>query len=528
MDATGANEFLIRGSVRTNDPARPVAEAVLVRGQRIAAVGDFAGLRALAPNARLLDAGGGAVLPGLVDGHAHPAWLGRSLVSVRLEGSASLAEVVSRARAWAAANPHGWVVGRGWDQTLWGDRFPDTTALDAEFPDRPVLLTRVDGHAALANRAALRAAGIGDDVADPKGGRFLRRDDGALSGVLVDTAMDPVVVAIPAPTRTERERWLRAAADHCLALGITGVHDAGVDPDIDEAYVALAAAGALPLRTYAMVDMLDPRGPAMVAGGVRPERHLYAMRAVKLFADGALGSRGAQLFEPYCDDPGNVGLEVQSSEVLRALAEPAARRGFQICVHAIGDRANARVLELFEGLRGAGIALERPRVEHAQLLRPADLPRLAALGAVAAMQPIHATSDMRYAERRLGGSRLDGAYAWKSLMNLGVTVAFGSDFPVEPADPRDGLHAATTRTDRAGSPVGGWHPRESVTADEALDAFTRANAIASFREHELGRISEGFLADLTILAGDPFGPDGRWLDVPVRMTIVDGVVRWEA
>jgi predicted amidohydrolase YtcJ len=327
---------------------------------------------------------------------------------------------------------------------------------------------------------------------------------------------------VPPPTRADRESWLLAAARHCLALGITGVHDAGVDPDNDEAYVTLAAARALPIRTYAMADLSHPGWRALVEQGVRPERNLYAMRAVKLFADGALGSRGAQLFEPYCDDHGNTGLEVQSDEELWTRGHAAASRGFQLCVHAIGDKANARVLDLFERLRASGHPLERPRLEHAQVLRPADFARVRQLGVVCAMQPVHATTDARFAERRLGEARLRGAYAWRSLSDAGVTVAFGSDFPVEPADPRAGFHAAIRREGPDREPRGGWRREESVSPLDALDAFTRRNAVASFREHDLGRVAPGLLADLTLLRDDPFAAD-EWLETRVLGTVVDGV-----
>lgn len=521
-----SSALVVRGRVHTNDPRRPRAEAVLLRDGRVVAVGRFEALLAQAPGADVLDAGEGAVLPGLVDGHAHPLGLGRALSSVRLERTRSMSDVVAASLEWAAQHPDGWVLGRGWDQTLWptGDALPGAAALDAAFPQRPVYLGRVDGHAALVNRAALRATGVRDDAADPPGGRLVRRPDGTPTGLLIDAATNLVFAHLPAPTRLERERWLLAAARHCLALGLTGVHDAGVDPDTDEAYVSLAAARALPLRTYAMADLSHPRWRELVDQGVRPEAHLYGMRAAKLFADGALGSRGAQLCEAYCDDPGNVGLEVQSSDELHARAAPAARRGFQVCVHAIGDRANARVLDLFERLRGEGLRLDRPRIEHAQILRPADFARVRALGVVCAMQPVHATTDARFAERRLGVERLAGAYAWRSLSALGVPVALGSDFPVEPADPRAGFHAAIAREGPDRAPPGGWRPDEALTPAQALDGFTAQNAFASFREHEQGRLAPGCLADLTVLADDPFR-HGDWLDARVLATIVAGELR---
>lgn len=518
--------WIVRGRVHTNDPLRPRAEAVLVSGPRIAAVGAFDDLRSDHPEADVLEAGEGAVLPGIVDGHAHPLSLGRALLAVDLTSARSMGDVIASCVEWAARHPDGWVVGRGWDQTRWlgGDAMPDASALDVAFAHRPVCLVRVDGHAALVNTAARLAAGLRDDAADPPGGRILRDPHGRPTGVLVDTAMALVTAHAPPPSRRDRKEWLLAAARHCLSLGITGVHDAGLAPDDDEAYVELAAARALPIRTYAMADLSHAGWRSLVEQGTRPERHLYGMRAVKLFADGALGSRGAQLFEPYCDDHDNCGLEVQSDEELYERGLAASERGFQICVHAIGDKANARVIAMFERLRREGRYLERPRIEHAQVLREADFQRLAALGVVCAMQPVHATTDARYAERRLGAARLAGAYAWRSLADAGLTVSFGSDFPVEPADPRAGFHAAIHREGPDRSPAGGWRPQEALSPARTLDAFTRQNAVASFREHELGRLAPGYLADLTILDRDPFA-EGDWLSVRVSAAVVDGELR---
>jgi hypothetical protein len=498
---------------------------VLLRDRRIAAVGGFADLRAAEPHARVVDAGDGLVLPGLVDGHAHLTSLGRALTSVRLEGSRDLADLVDRCRAWADANPAGWIVGRGWDQTKWPgfDALPDRGALDTAFPARPVFLVRTDGHAALVNAAALRAAALRDDTPDPAGGRLLRRADGSLTGVLVDTAMALVSSHLPAGSLDERKRWISAASRHALALGLTGVHDAAVSPDADDAFTALADDHELPIRTYAMADLSDPRGLDLLRAGPRSPRNLYEMRAVKLFADGALGSRGALLFAPYCDEPSHAGLAVQDLEELRALATEAVAAGFQLCTHAIGDRANARVLDLYESLHLK--ADSRPRIEHAQLLRRADLDRFAPLGVIAAMQPVHATSDRHHAERRLGSDRLAGAYAWRSLLDRGVTVAFGSDFPVESADPQAGFRAAILRQDVDGQPPGGWLPQERVTVEETLRAFTLSNAYASFHEHELGALRPGNLADLTVLAADPFPEPGVVAPAPVLATIVDGVLR---
>jgi predicted amidohydrolase YtcJ len=512
---------IVRGRVYADGAEAPPQEALLIRGRKIASVGALAALREESPEAEILDAGEGAVLPGIVDGHAHPMSLGRALWAARLEVARSMEEIVRLCRDWSARNPDGWVIGRGWDQTLWSDdRLPDGALLDAAFPRRPVYIVRADGHAALANVAARRAAGLLDAMADPPGGRFGRHPDGRLNGLLVDRAMDRVASTVPPPTRQQREAWLRDAGVHCRRLGITGVHDAGVDPDTDAAYVSLAAAEALPLRTYAMADLSSPRWRELVEAGVRPERNLYEMRAVKLFADGALGSRGAQLFGPYCDDPSHSGLAVQDDPELFERASVAAQAGFQVCVHAIGDRANARVLDLFERLNQE-TPLWRPRIEHAQILRISDVPRLLALGVVCAMQPVHATTDARFAERRLGAARLEGAYAWRTLWNAGVPVALGSDFPVEPPDPRAGFHAAIHREGPDRAPNGGWRLFEALSPAQTLEGFTSKNAYASGREASLGRLVPGHLADVTILGSDPLC-DGDWLGARVEATLVEG------
>ncbi len=511
-----AAETLIRGQVHTNDPPRPRAGAVLVRGDRVAAVGDFDDLRALSPSANILDAGTGAVLPGLVDGHAHPSMLGRALATARLDGARSMEDVVATACAWAHEHPHGWVLGHGWDDSRWaGGLALDASAIDMAFPYRPALLLRVDGHAALANRAARETAGLLDGAADPPGGRIIRDVRGLPTGLVVDAAMELVAAQVPSPTAAERATYLTTALEYASSLGLTGVHDAGIDPETDATYRHLAQAQRLPLRVFAMADLSRPGGLDLVRSGVRPESDRYELRAVKLFADGALGSRGAQLFEPYADEPSHSGLAVQSDDQMWRLGSEAARRGFQLCIHAIGDRANARVLDLYERIQAEGVPLDRPRLEHAQILRASDVARIRALGVVCSMQPIHAVTDAAFAEQRLGSSRLVHAYACRALARAGVPVAFGSDFPVASPDPRLGLDAATHG--------GGWRSNDGLTIDEAVDGYTWRNAFASFHEHELGRLAPGWLADLTILARDPF-EDGDFASAPVLATWVGGQV----
>jgi len=519
------NALILRGNVHTGDPSQPRAEAVLVREGRVEAVGDARALRRLAPRADALDAGGGAILPGLVDGHGHILSLGLSLSAVHLEAARSMDDVVAACRA---ASHEEWIQGRGWDQTTWtnGDCLPDAAALDAAFPDRPVFLVRVDGHAALANSCALRAAGVGVATPDPPGGRFSRRRDGRPDGLLLDAAMDRVRAAIPPPTEQQLEAALEAAARHLVARGLTAVHDAGLDEPTHRALVRMAGSGRLPLRVFGMIDLLGPAGATWLDSASPIRGSVYSLDTVKLFADGALGSRGAQLFEAYDDDPGNTGIALQDDGTLHDLAVRAVRRGFRLAVHAIGDRANARVLDLLERLRDEGIALDRARVEHAQVVRPADVARFRALGAVASMQPVHATSDRRHAGRRLGAARLAGAYAWRTFRDAGVPLCFGSDFPVEDADPRLGLHAAITRTDAGCQPSGGWRAEQCLPAQDALHAFTAGCAHAVHAEHELGCISPGFAADFTVLGTDPLTDGTPWPDAPIRAVFVAGQQRF--
>ena len=416
-----------------------------------------------APPDAVVDLRGGFVVPYLADAHGHLLSLGRSLETVDLTGTASFDEVLARVKRDASAS--GWVFGRGWDQNDWPDKaFPAHAALTAAFPTRPVVLTRIDGHAYLANAAALRAAGIDRTTADPPGGRILRDPSGEPTGVLVDAAMERLDHAIPPLARADRERMLLAAMDRAVAVGLTSVHDMGVEEETYRALVELDRRGEVPLRVAVYLERPFAGAAPLVTGRV-------ALVGVKLFADGALGSRGAALLAAYSDEPGNVGLLQHSPTELLERCREAATAGFHVAIHAIGDRGVRTALD-------ALAACHPPvgRVEHAQVVALTDLARFAAEHAVASMQPTHATSDMPWAEARVGEERLRGAYAWRKMLASGATLVFGSDFPIESIDPRKGLYAAVTRMDEAGRPPGGWTPGEVVTMDEALTAFSRAAA----------------------------------------------------
>jgi hypothetical protein len=512
--------------IRTLDAGKPEAEALAVRRGRVLAVGTKAEvLEAAGEGARVVDFGSAVVVPGLVDAHAHLAGLGRSLTVARLEGAGSVDEVIQRlADAPSTSFQGDWLIGKGWDQNGWpGQGFPGRAELDARFPRTPVYLTRVDHHAAWVNGEALRRAGITRETPDPAGGRILRDAKGEPTGVLVDNAMDVVAKVVSPPTDEQLEARLSAALERCARVGLTGVHDAGMDLRTFRLLQTWDMAGRLPVRVYAMAD------------GQGEERHTYLelgtyggrmleMKSVKFLLDGALGSRGAALHEAYSDAPGETGLLLMEPEELEARALAFMQRGFQVCIHAIGDRANTLVVDtLIRAGAATGTKALRHRVEHAQILRPEDIEKLGAAGLVASVQPTHATSDMGWAETRLGVERLKGSYAWRSLKEAGAVLALGSDFPIENPDVLAGLYAARTRQDAAGRPEGGWLPRERLTGQEALEGFTVGPAWASFAEERRGRLAEGMDADFTVLSVDPVSDEAKALvDATVVATVVAG------
>jgi len=526
------HEILVRGTIHTLDPSRPRAGAVLIREGTIAWVGTAeACARQAGPGARRIDLGGGSAVPGLVDAHGHVFGLGRARVEVSCGGAESAEACASLAAARARSLPAGrWVRGRGWDQNRWrSGAFPDAELLSRAVPGNPALLFRVDGHAAWANRAALAAAGIGVTTVDPPGGRIHRDAAGRPTGILIDAAMDLVVKKLPRPGAAELEEAILAALRELAALGLTAVHDAGVDPDTLEVYRLLAASDRLPLRVYAMIDgevPLDVLERELARWTDAREIGRLEVRAVKLYADGALGSRGAALLEDYADDPGNRGLLLSPPDALRERIAAAVRAGFQPAVHAIGDRATREVIEAFLAA-GPSLRPLRPRIEHLQIVQPVDLARLAASGAVASMQPTHATSDGPWVPARLGAGtdRLRGAYAWRSVARAGAVLAFGSDFPIEEPDPRAGLFAAETRATREGR---AFLPEERLEREEALRAFTAGGAFAAFAERRRGLIREGMAADLTLFAEDVMSaPAAQLPHLTVTHTVVGGRVEYE-
>ena len=517
-------------TVHTGNDRCPTATAFRVRDGHFLEVGAGSSVREAAPDVPHVDAGGATVVPGFVDAHAHLHELGHALRRADLTGAGSTAAVVERLNAFVAEHdlpPNAWLRGHGWDETRWSVA-PSRAPLDAAFPERPVWLVRTDIHAGWANTAALDAT-VGLDrlrrMDDPAGGRIERDDTGRPTGVLVDEAMALIEDDIPPPTDAEQDRALRAAVQHAARHGVTSVHDAGVTRPEIRRFRRFIEAGTFPCRVYAMaLGDSDAFDHVCEHGPLRHPSGRLDVASAKFFADGALGSRGAALLADYADAPGNRGLLRHPPGTLRARVRRAVASGLQVNTHAIGDRAVRAVLGAYEAAADeVGAPLRRPRIEHAQVAAPEDRPRLGALGAVASVQPAHATSDMGWAEARLGTDRLDRAYAWQSLRDAGVRLAFGSDAPVEPLDPIRTLHAAVTRQTPDGRPEGGWRPAERVDRATALRAHTRGAAYAAFQEDELGSIAAGKLADWVVLSQDPMRvPSEALPDTEVLATYLDG------
>jgi predicted amidohydrolase YtcJ len=532
--AAKADLVLVNARVYTVDDSRPNASAFAVRNGRIVFVGSDREARFLAgPRTRVIDAHGRTVIPGMVDAHAHLLGLGTSLRNVQLAGSKSYDEVIARVVDRAkTAKPGEWIQGRGWDQNLWSDKkFPTHDALSRAVPNHPVVLTRIDGHAVLANAMAMKAAGVTAATHDPDGGRIERASGGAPAGVFVDNAMGLIRRAIPNETRAQTRDEILAAIAEANKWGLIGIHDAGASERTIDIYESLAREGRYNLRNYVMVagDTADVKHYF----GVGPRSALYDghiwVRSIKLYADGALGSRGAALLAPYSDDHANSGLLVTPPAEIQRIATGALRRGFQVGVHAIGDRGNRIVLDAFDAaMRTVPVADHRFRVEHAQVISLQDIPRFAQMGVIPSMQASHQTSDMRWAETRVGPERIKGAYAWRSLLSSGVVIPNGSDFPVEEVNPLISFHSAVSRQDATNWPPGGWYPEQRMTRDEALRAMTIWPAYAGFQEKIMGSITPGKYADFVILDRDIMTvPVAEILQTNVMSTWIGGKLVYE-
>ena len=519
-----ASSLILRGALIHTGTEQPWQGALEVKQRRFVRPGEVLPEH---HRGQVIELDGAFVVPGLQDAHGHLLGLGTALAEVNLVGTRSFDEVIERTVAAAGKLPKGqWVLGRGWDQNDWQEKaMPHHAELSAAVPDHPVWLVRIDGHAGLLNLRGLMLSGVRAGTEAPSGGEILCDEGGEPTGVLVDAAMK----AVPEPSLTSeqiRERLLAAQAE-CLRHGLTCVHDAGVSKTVLEEMRVLHAAGQWKLRTYVMLTPgereLIQRGPWQTKDG------LIVVRAVKGYADGALGSRGAALLEPYTDRPETRGLVGMPRGAILELAQRCADAGMQLCMHAIGDAANRTVLDAYAGVKvGAGLAARRFRIEHAQVIAEADFARFRDLGVLPSMQPTHLTSDMPWAESRLGPERVMRAYAWRSFHSLGVAVPFGSDFPVESVDPRKGLYAAVTTRGEHGGPEQGYRPDQKLSRQDAIRGFTAHAALAMFAEQDLGTIEIGKLADCTVFDKNLLTcSDAELLTAKILLTVVNGQVVYD-
>ena len=503
MEGNPAELIVFGARIHTADDAATWLKAFAVRDGRFASVGSVDDVFALrGPQTQMLELTGYTVIPGIVDAHLHLTNLGRALEQVDLSGVRSFEELVHRTVLFAERAPDDWILGRGWDQNLWPRKtFPVHEALSAAISDRPVLLGRIDGHAVLVNARALKLAGIDESTPDPPGGRIVRDARGKPTGVLIDNAEALVYNRVPPPTHAQLIRATRTAIAQCNRWGITAVAEPGCDDAVLAAHVDVIESGHYYIRNHAMLyaepSLMERHEREGILDGAYDGR--LWVRSVKVYADGALGSRGAALLEPYSDDPSNDGIIVTPRERINSIVSRAQRAGFQPCVHAIGDRANRMVLDVYDAIIDrAGSTDIRPRIEHAQVLSQTDIPRFASLGVIASMQAVHGLSDLRWAHERLGPQRLQGAYAWRSLIDAGAIVANGTDAPVEPANTPRSFYAAI---------AAGADSRRWMTRREALMSMTLWAAYANFQERAIGSIAPGKYADFVVI-------DCDWMSAP--------------
>jgi predicted amidohydrolase YtcJ len=523
-----ADLLLHGGPIYTGIDARPRVDALLVRGDRIAFAGSLAQARRRAAGARPIDLRGAAAYPGFVDSHAHLTGIGLRELTLNLDRVTSIDALVATLREWAAAHPGtDPIVGRGWIETHWPEkRFPTRADLERAVSDRPVFLVRADGHAAVVNGAALELGRIDATTADPAGGQILRDPHGVASGMLIDAAMGLVRAKLPALTAARRREALERAVALYAARGWTAVHNMSVTRDDVAVLEALAQAGKLTLRVDNYLDIAEG-GAVLAKGPTRDATGLVHVRGIKIYIDGALGSRGAALLADYSDAPGDGLLRIEPADFAAHLERARAVHA-QVATHAIGDRGNRLVLDAYEkafGADGQALRAARWRVEHAQIVDPADLPRFGRLGVIASMQPSHAIGDLYFAPARLGPGRLAGAYAWRDLLASGAMIVAGSDAPVEKGDPLIEFYASIHRRDLEGRAGAGWHLEQAVTRPAALRMLTTAPAHAVFREHELGTLEAGRLADVTVFSADLMTLEpAQILQARPVMTIVGGVI----
>ncbi|WP_377112039.1 amidohydrolase [Pseudoalteromonas sp. M58] len=482
------------------------------------------------PGATLIDANGKTLLPGLIDAHGHVIGLGENLSQLDVRGAKSVDEITAKLNEFAKGK-EGWIIGRGWNQELWSDtRFPTAADLDKVVSDRPVILSRVDSHAIWVNSKALELANINADTPAPAGGEIIKDEFGKPTGIFIDKAEILVTQHMPATSAQSVSNALDAAGKHLLSLGITSTHDAGIDKTTWQVYKQRAELGTLPLRIVAMLSAASPDLNMMLkAGRYQDAQDFLSIRSVKIYADGALGSRGAALIEEYADRANHFGLMLETQQKLEQLFTLTFKSGFSANTHAIGDRANKIVLDAYQNVfKQTGGILLRNRMEHAQIVSPEDIPRFKTLKIIPSMQPVHATSDMHMAEQRLTDKQLQGAYAWQTFLEQGSTIAAGSDYPVELANPFDGLYSAITRMDHNQLPENGWRASEVLSREDALRAFTLGGAYAAHQEFKLGSLEQGKWADFILVDQDYFKvPIEQLYKTQVLQTWIAGTLRYE-
>ncbi|WP_024611513.1 amidohydrolase [Pseudoalteromonas sp. TB64] len=482
------------------------------------------------PNAKLIDANGNTLLPGLIDAHGHVIGLGDNLSQLDVRGAKSVNEITEKLNIFAD-NKQDWIIGRGWNQELWDNaQFPTAADLDKVVKDRPVVLSRIDSHAIWVNSKALELAGITAQTKAPDGGEIIKDEFGNPTGIFVDKAEALITQHMPAPSKLDISDSLDAAGKHLLSLGITSTHDAGIDKTTWEVYKERSKLGNLPVRIVAMLSGASPDLKTMLkAGRYQDANDFMSIRSVKVYADGALGSRGAALIEDYADRANYHGLMLETQEKLEALFTLSFKSGFSANTHAIGDKANKVVLDAYQNVfKKTGGILLRNRIEHAQIVTPDDIPRFKALKIIPSMQPVHATSDMHMAEQRLTEKQLSGAYAWKTFLKQGSVIAAGSDYPVELANPFDGLYSAITRMDHEQLPANGWRASEVLSREDALRAFTLGGAYAAHQEFKIGSLEKGKWADFILIDKDYFKvPVDEIYKTNVLQTWIAGTLRYE-
>jgi predicted amidohydrolase YtcJ len=533
--SSNADLLLLNAHVVTMNEKQPSAQAIAIRGGRILWVGNTEEAERLYPRpAHAMDLHGATVLPGIIDAHAHLINLGQSLVRLNLKDIPTEKEIIERVKQRAASTaPDEWILGWGWDEGKWASHYATKETLSAATPNNPVFLVGLHTFAAWANQRALELADIDKNTKDPENGKIVRDEKTREpTGILLNSAQDLVARHIPPMTLAQTKRAMQLAASECVRNGLTSVDEARVTPLMVQAFHELVRDGQMPLRVYAMLDGADKdlverwlkRGPEI------DPHHQLTVRAFKLFADGALGSRGAALLEPYSDAPQTQGIMTTPESEVYSLTRRALEAGFQVCTHAIGDAANRAVLNAYEQAEKEVPDAHDPRlrIEHAQVLAPEDIPRFAKLGVIASMQPTHCTSDMAWAEQRLGPERVKYAYAWRSVKDSGAHLPLSSDFPGETLNPFYGIYAAITRQDPQGNPPGGWHPEQRLTREEALRGYTLEAAYGEFQENNKGSLEKGKLADLTVVSKDITKiPPAEILSVQVLKTFVGGKVVYD-